>query len=162
LLASAPRPGEAPAAAARRFDPVAIVVLPEARPEPAERAAPTPTRRRQAITPRPTLPRVAAPAQTPPPTVAEAATPSPPASRPLVLDEPTLHQARTAARRGGVGALAESAGVPLATARSPAEQRADGVQRAVRPDCRVAHAGKGLFAVPFLLRDAMADDGCKW
>ena len=38
----------------------------------------------------------------------------------------------------------------------------DRVQRAVRPDCRVAPAGKGLFAVPFLLRDAMADDGCKW
>jgi len=34
--------------------------------------------------------------------------------------------------------------------------------KAVRPDCLTAHAGKGLFAVVFLLKDAITDDGCKW
>lgn len=31
-----------------------------------------------------------------------------------------------------------------------------------RPDCRSAYAGAGLFAIPFLLKDAIGDKGCKW
>ena len=113
--------------------------------------------------PQPIAPSVAAPITRAPPVVGEvAASPPPAASAPLLLDETTLRQARAAARRSGVGAMADPAGVPLSTAPSPAEQRAESVQRALRPDCRSAHAGKGIFAVPFLLRDAVAGDGCKW
>jgi hypothetical protein len=36
------------------------------------------------------------------------------------------------------------------------------IAKAARADCRTAHAGKGLLAIPFLIFDAMTDDGCKW
>jgi len=36
------------------------------------------------------------------------------------------------------------------------------VSKAARPDCRTAHAGLGLFALPFLIADAITDRGCKW
>jgi hypothetical protein len=37
-----------------------------------------------------------------------------------------------------------------------------GIANAARADCRTAHAGKGLLAIPFLIFDAITDNGCKW
>jgi hypothetical protein len=37
-----------------------------------------------------------------------------------------------------------------------------GIAAAARADCRTAHAGKGLLAIPFLIFDAISGDGCKW
>ena len=34
--------------------------------------------------------------------------------------------------------------------------------RVLHPDCRTAHAHRGLFAVPYLIRDAVTDNGCRW
>lgn len=36
------------------------------------------------------------------------------------------------------------------------------IARSARSDCRRAYAGAGLFAIPLLIRDAVADGGCKW
>jgi hypothetical protein len=36
------------------------------------------------------------------------------------------------------------------------------IAKAERPDCRTAHAGAGLLAVLFLIKDGFSDDGCKW
>ena len=46
----------------------------------------------------------------------------------------------------------------------PTERRRLGraVAQAARPDCLDAHAGKGLFAALFLIRDTITDHGCKW
>lgn len=30
------------------------------------------------------------------------------------------------------------------------------------PDCRTAYAGMGILGIPFLIRDAITGDGCKW
>lgn len=156
------RPDDRNGIPAARFEPVTVVVR-TARPlEPAVAAPESPVARRRQSAHVPSAIAPAAPITAAAPAVVQAPRAVPSASAPLLLDDATLRHARAAARRGGVGTMAESAGVPLATAPSPDEQRADSVQRAVRPDCRSAHAGKGLFAVPFLLRDAVAGDGCKW
>lgn len=36
------------------------------------------------------------------------------------------------------------------------------LNRAGRPDCRTEHAHLGILAIPFLLKDAMTERGCKW
>lgn len=36
------------------------------------------------------------------------------------------------------------------------------MNRAGRPDCRTEHANLGILAIPFLLKDAMTERGCKW
>jgi len=36
------------------------------------------------------------------------------------------------------------------------------IAKAVRPDCRSAYAGAGLFAIPLLIKDAMTNSGCRW
>jgi len=36
------------------------------------------------------------------------------------------------------------------------------IAKSARPDCRTAHAGLGLFAIPFLIADTITDRGCKW
>ena len=36
------------------------------------------------------------------------------------------------------------------------------IAKAARPDCRSAHSNKGLLAIPFLIKDAVTDSGCKW
>lgn len=36
------------------------------------------------------------------------------------------------------------------------------VSKAARLDCRTAHAGLGLFALPFLIADTFTDRGCRW
>lgn len=36
------------------------------------------------------------------------------------------------------------------------------IAASVRPDCRTAYAGAGLFAIPALIVDAVTDRGCKW
>ena len=37
-----------------------------------------------------------------------------------------------------------------------------GIAKAARPDCLTAHAGMGLLAIAFLVKDAITDNGCKW
>jgi hypothetical protein len=36
------------------------------------------------------------------------------------------------------------------------------IGKAAQPDCRDAYAALGLLAVPFLLKDALTDAGCRW
>lgn len=36
------------------------------------------------------------------------------------------------------------------------------IAKAARQDCRNAHAGLGLLALPFLIKDAVTNSGCKW
>jgi hypothetical protein len=36
------------------------------------------------------------------------------------------------------------------------------IARSSRMDCRDAHAGAGLLAIPLLVKDAIRDKGCKW
>jgi hypothetical protein len=36
------------------------------------------------------------------------------------------------------------------------------IAKTTRPDCRVAHAGLGLFALPFLIADTITSEGCHW
>lgn len=36
------------------------------------------------------------------------------------------------------------------------------IARSSRSDCRSAYAGAGFFAIPFLIRDAITDNGCRW
>jgi hypothetical protein len=36
------------------------------------------------------------------------------------------------------------------------------IEKAARADCRVDHAGMGLLAVFFLVKDAITDRGCRW
>jgi hypothetical protein len=57
--------------------------------------------------------------------------------------------------------LSESPAVD-SPALTPSARLSRDIAKAVRPDCATAHAGKGLFAVIFLLKDAITDDGCKW
>ena len=42
------------------------------------------------------------------------------------------------------------------------EKISDRVAGARRGDCRTEHAQFGLLAIPFLLKDAISDSGCKW
>lgn len=37
-----------------------------------------------------------------------------------------------------------------------------GIAQAARSDCRTAHSGLGLVAIPFLIADVISDRGCKW
>lgn len=48
------------------------------------------------------------------------------------------------------------------TKKSANQVFADDMERALRTDCRSAHAGGGLLAVPRLLTDAITGHGCKW
>lgn len=36
------------------------------------------------------------------------------------------------------------------------------IARSARQDCRTAHAGLGLFAIPMLIADTISDGGCRW
>ncbi|MET4575316.1 hypothetical protein [Ottowia thiooxydans] len=38
----------------------------------------------------------------------------------------------------------------------------EAIERAQRPDCRSAHAGAGVLAIPLLLADSISGRGCKW
>ncbi|MBP8297085.1 MAG: hypothetical protein KAX84_13310 [Burkholderiales bacterium] len=47
----------------------------------------------------------------------------------------------------------------------PAERKsrlAEGIEKAIKPDCRNAYADMGLLAVPALVAGAVADVGCRW
>lgn len=80
----------------------------------------------------------------------------------LDLSDGALRRAAQAARKGGIGGLADAAGVPLDAASGPTQGLTEDVKRSARLDCRTAHAGKGLLAVPFLLADTITDKGCRW
>jgi len=51
---------------------------------------------------------------------------------------------------------------PLERPQTESQRLGRAVAKAARPDCLTAHAGKGLFAVIFLIKDSIADTGCKW
>lgn len=68
------------------------------------------------------------------------------------------------ARQAAKSSRNTSASVRIEAA-SPLEQETQlsrSVSKAARPDCRTAHAGLGLFALPFLIADTITDRGCKW
>jgi hypothetical protein len=45
---------------------------------------------------------------------------------------------------------------------SKAEKLEKAIGQAKRGDCRTEHAHLGILAIPFLLKDAVTDGGCKW
>ncbi|KFG94194.1 hypothetical protein GQ56_0127775 [Burkholderia paludis] len=64
--------------------------------------------------------------------------------------------------QAAVGALGTSSG-GLAPRRDTVDARlAGGMSDARRADCRQAHAGAGLLALPMLALDAVRDTGCRW
>ena len=44
----------------------------------------------------------------------------------------------------------------------PEKKSKDGMEKAIKPDCRTAYAGLGLLAVPALVAAAITDEGCRW
>jgi len=44
----------------------------------------------------------------------------------------------------------------------PEKKSKDGMEKAIKPDCRTAYAGMGLLAVPALVASAIGDGGCRW
>lgn len=91
-----------------------------------------------------------------------AITPGSTTPSPLVLDSSVLRNAAKAALSGGVAAMAQAAGVPLGSKKVAAEELSESVRKAAREDCRTAHAGKGLLALPYLAWETATDKGCKW
>lgn len=68
--------------------------------------------------------------------------------------------ARQAAKSSpGASAVARDAIEPPMEQVTPLSR---GMSKAARQDCRSAHAGLGLFALPFLIANTIADRGCKW
>jgi hypothetical protein len=61
-------------------------------------------------------------------------------------------QVRTGERRYADAPSALDQATPLGSA----------IARSSRPDCRDAHAGAGLLAIPLLAADAIRSKGCKW
>jgi hypothetical protein len=162
MLALPPRPPEH--VSPQRVVIVAVPARPPA-PEVTERprAAPKGPRVERPTSTRPSITPAPAVAQVPmPPAAPTAEAPAPPASAPLRLDDATLRRATAGARRGSTGEMAHATGAPIDDTKSAAEQLTEGVERSRRADCRSAHAGKGLFAPLFLLRDGITDTGCKW
>jgi len=55
---------------------------------------------------------------------------------------------------------------PLVLQNPPVVERETPLSRAIarsaHSDCRTAYAGAGLFAIPFLVRDAVTGSGCRW
>jgi hypothetical protein len=43
-----------------------------------------------------------------------------------------------------------------------AQKFTDAIDHAKRGDCRTKHAHLGILAIPFLLKDTITDEGCKW
>lgn len=64
----------------------------------------------------------------------------------------------TASQTGGGNR--HTADPPPSLERKTAMGRA--IARSSRADCRDAHAGAGLLALPLLARDALLDKGCRW
>lgn len=88
--------------------------------------------------------------------------PAPPDGQGLAID---MEAARKQARRLAANPSAP-AGQQGFQDSTPTLERETALGQAIgrssRPDCRNAHAGAGLFALPFIVRDAMVDQGCKW
>jgi hypothetical protein len=38
----------------------------------------------------------------------------------------------------------------------------EGIEKSTRPDCRTAHADKGLLGIVPLVNDTINDKGCRW
>ncbi|AOK16721.1 hypothetical protein WT26_12290 [Burkholderia cepacia] len=73
----------------------------------------------------------------------------------------TVGRSPAAATISGLGA--SSGAVAGASRRTTADATlARGMSEARRADCRNAHAGMGLLAIPALAIDAVRDAGCKW
>jgi hypothetical protein len=106
--------------------------------------------------------------------VADAVKPSPPAASPQTLpspgDEPSaapvldLEAIKKMAREVDRAREPSLSELPLfdPPASDPRAALSRGIAQAARADCRTAHAGKGLLAIPFLIFDAVTDEGCKW
>ncbi|KGS95294.1 hypothetical protein X963_3127 [Burkholderia pseudomallei MSHR7498] len=69
---------------------------------------------------------------------------------------------RQAAATAAIGAMGASSGVTPARAETATSTLARTMSKASRADCRNAHSGMGLLAIPALALDAVTDTGCKW
>jgi hypothetical protein len=74
--------------------------------------------------------------------------------------EAARETARHMARAGSPGRDARVEDIPLALEHETPLGKA--IARSSRADCRNAYSGAGLFAIPFLISDAIRDKGCKW
>ncbi len=76
-----------------------------------------------------------------------------------------LDAAREIARRSGRITYGRTGIIPLKLFPPPPEPESKlgrAIQKAAQPDCRDAYASMGLLAIPFLLKDAVTDSGCRW
>jgi len=62
-------------------------------------------------------------------------------------------------RRGLVESQLASPAPPALEQETPLSRS---ISKSARKDCRTAHAGLGLLALPFLIADTITDRGCKW
>lgn len=68
-----------------------------------------------------------------------------------------------AGRRRRMGTeVAPSESISGNTGVDPVEPLRKHAEKNARADCKHAYSGYGLLAVPFLLKDAVTDSGCKW
>lgn len=82
-------------------------------------------------------------------------------STPTVDVEGARHIARQMARAQGQN-LAQQLPRRIPSGIERETPLGQAIARSSRSDCRTAYAGAGLFAIPFLIRDAVTDSGCKW
>lgn len=62
-------------------------------------------------------------------------------------------------RRGLVESQVAGSAPPALEQETPLSRS---ISKSARQDCRTAHAGFGLLAIPFLIADTITDRGCKW
>lgn len=82
---------------------------------------------------------------------------------PDTLPRIDIDAARRLARQTARGPL--RAGAPPAQATAGDDHKTvlgRAIARSAVADCRTAHAGWGLLAIPYLIRDAVKDGGCNW
>jgi hypothetical protein len=143
-----------------RMTMVMIVQSPPAPPQPAavQLAPPMPARKAREAKPKHAAPQAITAAPAPAAALRQAQQPAVPQA-PIDVD----------AAVKSAGRLQLEDGRPVAQVRkrqaarmTSDEKLGQDIDKATRSDCRTAHAGKGLFALPFLARDALTERGCKW
>ena len=91
----------------------------------------------------------------------EATTPAtPPGPAPRINLDAVRQRAREIATEGSGSRGLFPLQIPV-----PAERKsnlAEGIEKAIKPDCRNAYADMGLLALPALVAGAVADVGCRW
>jgi hypothetical protein len=85
---------------------------------------------------------------------------APPGAAPRLNLDAIRQRAREIATEGSGsrGLLPLQIAVPL----DKKSKLSEGIEKAIKPDCRSAYADMGLLAVPALVAGAVADAGCRW